>query len=365
MNPLHDNALTNWCELPTALGTFRMYDAGNDKLRVVCFGDIRSQGQRPLLRIHSSCIASELFGARDCDCADQLREAMKLIAAEQRGIICHVHQEGRGHGLSAKIRAVGIMQREHLDTVEAFDALGLQQDVRTYGDVVALLADLGVAEVRLITNNPRKRDYLQNSGIRVDMVSTHPVSRLENHEYLLTKNAKLGHHLPLGGDGAQTSDPIRFYHSDQPWGWLSNFSQHAVCINDRVWPTVEHYYQSQKFTGTPNEEVIRVAETPTKAKLCAEALSKAHCRERWDLVKEQVMLDGLRAKYRQHPDLGRMLVRTAERTLVEHTALDSYWGDGGDGTGRNRLGVLLMQVRAELGDAAESELHRGIEDRGA
>lgn len=363
MNPTFDTTLANWCVLPTLLGDFRMYDSGNDLLRVVCFGDLRAQGKQPLLRIHSSCIASELFGARDCDCADQLREAMKLIATEQRGIICHVHQEGRGHGLSAKIRAVGIMQREHLDTVEAFDALGLQQDVRTYGDVVAVLKELGVDDVRLITNNPRKRDFLQSAGIQVEMVSTHPIPRAENHEYLLTKNAKLGHHLPLGNEGEQTSEPIRFYHSDQLWGWLSNFSHHAVCVHDRVWPSVEHYYQSQKFIGTLNEEAIRLAETPTQAKLRAEELGKTHRREDWELVKEQIMLDGLRAKFRQHPDLGRMLLRTAERTLAEHTALDSYWGDGGNGAGKNRLGVLLMQVRAELRHA-ESNGPRGLEEQG-
>lgn len=364
MNPVVDNTLANWCVLPTLHGDFRMYDSGNDLLRVVCFGDLRAQGKQPLLRIHSSCIASELFGSRDCDCADQLREAMKLIATERRGIICHMHQEGRGHGLSTKIRAVGIMQREHLDTVEAFDALGLQQDVRSYGDVVALLKEFGVDDVRLITNNPRKRDFLQSANIRVEMVSTHPISRAENREYLLTKNAKLGHHLPLGNDGGQTSESIRFYHSDQPWGWLSNFSHHAVCIHNRVWPSVEHYYQSQKFIGTPNEEAIRLAETPTQAKIRAEELGKTYRRENWECVKEQIMLDGLRAKFRQHPNLGMMLLETADRTLVEHTALDSYWGDGGNGTGKNLLGVLLMQVRSGLRDA-ESKVHRGVEERGA
>lgn len=364
MTPTFDKSLANWCVLPTLLGDFRMYDLGNDSLRVVCFGDLREQGKQPLLRIHSSCMASELFGARDCDCADQLREAMKLIATEQRGIICHMHQEGRGHGISAKIRAVGIMQREHLDTVEAFDALGLQQDVRTYGDVVAVLQELGVDGVRLITNNPRKRDFLQNAGIRVEMISTHPVSRAENTEYLLTKNAKLGHHLPLGHDGGQSSEPIRFYHSDQPWGWLSNFSHHAVCIQDRVWPSVEHYYQSQKFIGTPHEEEIRLAETPTKAKLRATEYGKNHRRADWELVKEQIMLEGLCAKFRQHPDLGSRLVRTADRTLIEHTALDSYWGDGGDGTGMNRLGVLLMQVRSGLQDPY-STMRCGSGERGA
>ncbi|MGQ0628458.1 MAG: NADAR domain-containing protein [Phycisphaerales bacterium] len=348
MSPSFDNTLSNWCELPTSLGVFRMYWSGNDLLRIVCFGDLRAQGPTPLLRIHSSCLASEIFGAHDCDCADQLRESLQLIANERRGILCHMLQEGRGHGLSAKIRAVGLMQRQQIDTCEAYDALGLQQDVRTYGDVVALLKELGLDDVRLISNNPRKRDFLQGAGIRVEMVRIPAIVRPENDAYLRVKNEKLGHQLTLGDEGELTSGAIRFYHSAKAWGWLSNFSHHAVFLHDRVWPTVEHYYQSQKFAGTPNDELVRLAETPTQAKQFAEELAKSHRRDDWEFIKEQVMLVGLKAKFRQHPDLGRMLLRTAERTLVEHTALDSYWGDGGNGTGRNRLGSLLIQVRSEL-----------------
>lgn len=343
-----NSAFGSWCELPTTLGIFRMYDSGDERVRILTIGDIRAQGSHPLVRIQSSCMASEIFAARDCDCADQLRESMKLIATEGRGIILHLHQEGRGHGLSTKIRAVGMMQREHLDTTEAFDALGVEQDIRTYSSVVALLNGLGIDSVRLISNNPRKRDFLQASSIRVEMVSTHPVSRPENREYLQTKNAKLGHHLPLGDDVDQSSNPITFYHSDQPWGWLSNFSDHAIFMRSRVWPSVEHFYQAQKFVGTPNEEVIRLAETPTQAKLRAQEIAGSHRRVDWDLIKEHVMLEGLRAKFSQHPDLCRSLLATGERKLAERTTSDSYWGDGGDGLGRNRLGTLLMQVREEL-----------------
>jgi len=363
MTPLVDTTFANWCELPTTLGTFRIYDAGNERVRIVCFGDLRAQGEQPLLRIHSSCIASELFGARDCDCADQLREAMTLIATRGSGIIFHLHQEGRGHGLSVKIRAVGKMQRENLDTVEAFESLGLQQDVRIYEDVVGLLKALGIGTVRLITNNPRKREFLEIAGIHVEMVSTRPILRADNHEYLKTKNAKLGHCLPLEDAGVNASKPILFYHSAQPWGELSNFSHHPVFLHARIWPSVEHYYQSQKFIGTLNEEAIRMAETPIQAKGRAEELGKTHLRVDWELVKEQVMLDALRAKFRQHPDLGRRLLGTGERALVEHTADDSYWGDGVDGIGKNRLGALLMQVRSELRET-EQQGPYGLKGRG-
>jgi GTP cyclohydrolase II len=348
MNPTSDLNFTDWCVLPTPMGDFRMYDSGDDLVRVVSLGDLLEQGEQPLVRVHSSCLASEVFAARDCDCADQLRESMKLIATEGRGIILHLHQEGRGHGLSLKIKAVGEMQRGGVDTVAAFESLGLEQDIRSYEDVVWVLRALDITAVRLITNNPRKVRFLESAGIRAEMVNTHPVVRAENRDYLATKKAKLGHQLPLVDDDETTSLPIHFYHSDQPWGALSNFSPHAIFLDDRVWPTVEHYYQARKFTGTTHEEAIRTSDTPMLAKRRAQELARESRRADWDAVKEQVMLDGLRAKFSQHPDLRVLLIRTGDRALVEHTENDVYWGDGGDGRGENRLGQLLMAVRAEL-----------------
>lgn len=338
----------SWCVLPTPMGNFRMYDSGCEHLRVVCLGDIREQGVRPLLRVHSSCLASEVFGAGDCDCADQLRESMKLIATEGRGLIIHLHQEGRGQGLSLKIKAVAKMQRAGLDTVEAFEALGLEQDVRRYDDALGVLRLLGIDAVRLISNNPRKVNYLESHGIRAAMVNTHPTVRAENENYLVTKKAKLGHSLPLEINGSSVRESILFYHSDQPWGELSNFSRHAVFLFERIWPTVEHFYQAQKFAGTPNEEILRCAATPTLAKRLAADFAIERRRADWAEVKEAIMLAGLRAKFRQHPDLRSRLLESGDRLLVEHAPNDAYWGDAGDGTGKNRLGTLLMQVRAEL-----------------
>ena len=332
-----------------------MYDSGDEHMRVVCLGDLRDLGARPLLRLHSSCLASEVFGASDCDCADQLHEAMKLIAHEGRGLIVHLHQEGRGHGLSLKIKAVRKMQRDGLDTVEAFDALGLEQDVRSYDAAVQLLQFLGIGDVRLISNNPRKVLHLEERGIHVVMVNTHPTIRAENAEYLATKKAKLGHRLPLDMDDEQGDGEIRFYHSDQPWGELSNFSRHAVFLLDRIWPSVEHFYQAQKFAGTPNEDRMRCLATPTLAKRRAQELTDARRRGDWPDVKERVMLEGLRAKFHQHPDLRSKLLGSGVRLLVEHTQCDDYWGDAGDGSGENRLGKLLMQVRSELRQHAEHQ----------
>lgn len=345
--------LDNWCALPTPMGDFRMYDSGDEAIRVICLGDLREQGTEPLLRMHSSCLASEVFGAVDCDCADQLREAMKLIATEGRGLIVHLHQEGRGQGLSQKIKAVRAMQRDNLDTVEAFEALGLEQDIRTYEPVVRLLRQLEISSVRLISNNPRKISYLTRHHISVAMVNTHPNIRPENDGYLKTKRAKLGHQLPL--ELHHVEEAVRFYHSDQPWGELSNFSRHAVFIDSRVWPTVEHFYQAQKFAGTDLEERIRRCQTPMLAKIRATELSEAHRRPGWDDIKERVMLEGLRAKFTQHPDLAERLLSSGDRLLVEHTRNDVYWGDGGDGHGANRLGHLLMEIRAELRRALDDK----------
>lgn len=343
---MYDSSLDNWCILPTPMGDFRMYDTGDEALRVICLGSLREQGREPLLRLHSSCLASEVFGAMDCDCADQLRESMKRIAREGRGLIIHLHQEGRGHGLSQKIRAVHAMQQDGLDTVEAFDALGLAQDARSYRKAVDLLHALDIAAVRLISNNPSKARYLQQDGLHVEMVGTHPTIRPENAEYLETKRTKLGHHLVLESTDAEIG-AVRFYHSDQPWGELSNFSGHAVFLRGKVWPTVEHFYQAQKFAGVEHEESIRCCRSPALAK--QRAAEHAEFRRRdWDSLKEEVMLEALRAKFGQHPDLRRRLLATRERLLAEHTDRDRYWGDAGDGTGRNRLGLLLMQVRAEI-----------------
>ena len=119
--------LTSYCELPTLYGTFRMYDTGNESLRVVTFGDINKLGSNPLVRLHSSCLASEVFAAQDCDCADQLRESMKVMAHDGSGIIFHLQQEGRGQGLSNKIQAIYKMKTEGLDTAESFQIWGLNR----------------------------------------------------------------------------------------------------------------------------------------------------------------------------------------------------------------------------------------------
>ena len=323
-----------------------MYDAGNEEVRVISMGDVNSLGKLPLLRIHSSCLASEVFGANDCDCADQLRESMKLMAIEGEGIIIHLHQEGRGQGLSKKIRAVRLMESDGLDTVEAYEHLGLEQDTRNYDSAVGILKSLEISAVRLISNNPRKRNFLQMNDIEVSSVRTHPNIRPENEVYLGTKNQKLGHQIPLEGIRLN-QDEIRFYHSDQPWGEFSNFSQHSIFIDEINWQTVEHYYQAQKFIDMELKERIRLSETPVLAKITAMGMKDLR-RKDWAELKESIMLKALRRKFTQHPELAKRLLSTSPQRLVESTSNDAFWGESLDGIGQNRLGELLMLVRTEL-----------------
>ncbi|WP_432463465.1 GTP cyclohydrolase II RibA [Agarivorans sp. QJM3NY_33] len=352
-------SINNWCDLPTPMGTFRMYDSGDEGIRIISYGDIYSLTEGSLLRMHSSCLASEVFGAIDCDCADQLREAMKLMAHEQGGLIVHLHQEGRGLGLARKIKAVHLMQYQDLDTHEAFEKLKYEQDIRTYFPVVKLLKHLDVGHVRLLSNNPRKIAFLQESGLKVTTLNTHPNIRPENAEYLATKNDKLGHMLPLE---KLSKGKVEFYHSDQPWGELSNFSKHSIFLKNKIWPTVEHYYQAQKFSDTENEELIRRAATPTLAKQLSRNISASLIRQGWPSIKQEIMLEGLRAKFSQHPDLRELLLSSGDQLIAEHTENDPYWGDAGDGSGANHLGRLLMKLRIEL-NAQAGSLHNTVNRR--
>ena len=140
---------------------------------------------------------------------------------------------------------------------------------------------------------------------------------------------------------------INFYSTSGEYGCFSNFSRHAIHLKGKRWPTTEHYFQAQKFAGEPDEEEVRRANKPMLAAQMGRD-RKRPLRRDWEKVKERVMLDALRAKFTQHEELKAVLLGTGDAVLVEHTANDSYWGDGGDGSGQNRLGQLLMRVRTEL-----------------
>jgi N-glycosidase YbiA len=140
---------------------------------------------------------------------------------------------------------------------------------------------------------------------------------------------------------------LSFYRTGDEYGYMSNFSAHPVEIDGKRWPTTEHYFQAQKYAGTEHEERVRAAKKPGDAA----RLGRDHSlplRSDWEQVKDDVMRVAVRAKFTQHEDLRAGLLATGEETLVEQTTDDHYWGCGSSGTGKNMLGRILMEIRAEL-----------------
>jgi ribA/ribD-fused uncharacterized protein len=146
---------------------------------------------------------------------------------------------------------------------------------------------------------------------------------------------------------SQQGDVIHFYSTRDEFGCFSNFSRHPVRLKGKRWQTSEHYFQAQKFAGTEHEEAVRRAESPAVAARLGRS-RKLPLRRDWEAVKDAVMRVAVLAKFTQHEDLRAILLGTGDAVLVEHTENDSYWADGGDGSGRNRLGEILMSVREEL-----------------
>ncbi len=142
--------------------------------------------------------------------------------------------------------------------------------------------------------------------------------------------------------------PIYFYNqNEEPYGRFSNFSKHGITLNGKYWPTTEHYFQAQKFAGTLHEEAVCRMPTPKAAAQWGRNRSLP-LRADWETVKDEVMRRALYAKFTQHPELRRLLLTTRNAEIVENSPIDRYWGCGKDGTGKNRLGVLLMELRDQL-----------------
>jgi GTP cyclohydrolase II len=149
----------------------------------------------PLVRLHSECLTGDVLGSLRCDCGEQLTEALALIATEPSGVLLYLPQEGRGIGIANKIRAYALQDRG-LDTVDANLALGLPVDRREYASAAAILRELGLRQVRLLTNNPLKSAALEKYGVQV--VERVPLSvppNAVNREYLRTKADRMGHLL--------------------------------------------------------------------------------------------------------------------------------------------------------------------------
>jgi N-glycosidase YbiA len=140
---------------------------------------------------------------------------------------------------------------------------------------------------------------------------------------------------------------IHFYRTGDEYGFLSNFSRHPIYRGGESWLTVEHYFQAMKFEGTPHYDEIRQAKSPMVAARMGRSRERP-LRTDWEDIKDAIMHDAVLTKFMQHPIIRVHLINTGDATLVEHTSNDSYWGDGGDGSGLNKLGLILMQVRDKI-----------------
>ena len=186
--------------LPTDYGEFRIIGYrslnSNEEFVVLGQGDLRKD-RATLVRIHSQCLTGDAFGSVKCDCGQQLRTAMKLIAREGRGAIVYQQQEGRGIGIINKIRAYAL-QDEGADTIEANEKLGLAVDLRCYEQCAEILRDLGLKRVRLMSNNPEKMRALEEMELDVvERVSLVIPSTDAARSYLRTKKERMGHLLEL------------------------------------------------------------------------------------------------------------------------------------------------------------------------
>jgi 3,4-dihydroxy 2-butanone 4-phosphate synthase/GTP cyclohydrolase II len=196
-------------KLPTPAGEFKALayksDIESGEHLALVMGDIQN-GPPVLVRVHSECLTGDVFGSLRCDCGEQLHIAMQMVAKEKRGVILYMRQEGRGIGFHNKLCAYAL-QDKGLDTVEANLSLGFGADLRDYGIGAQILVDLGLKDIRLLTNNPKKVVGLEGYGLKV--VNTVPIivePNPYNRKYLETKQKKMGHILKFSDEKSEGSD---------------------------------------------------------------------------------------------------------------------------------------------------------------
>ncbi len=187
-------------KLPTKYGSFRLIpfrQLSNNREHIAMIKGEWNDDEDVLVRVHSSCITGDIFGSLRCDCGDQLHKAMKMIEKEKKGVLVYMNQEGRGIGLFNKMKAYKL-QEQGRDTVEANIELGFDADERDYGVGAQILRNIGVKNMRLMTNNPVKRIGLEAYGLKiVDNVPIEIPPNEHNCKYMKTKRDKMGHYLEL------------------------------------------------------------------------------------------------------------------------------------------------------------------------
>jgi GTP cyclohydrolase II len=341
------------CTLKTLEGDLLQYDIGNDNIKIITKTPIEQLDKNSIvIRIHSSCTNSEVFGAIDCDCANQLEEYKRLLLKIDNGILFYINQEGRGHGYGMKISIVRNMQSKKVDTYEACQIMGLKDDIREYKEVAYILKKLGINTVNIATNNPKKLQDLQKYGITVKRIKKKLVTHYTHNsiEYLISKQDKANHkdliidETYLFEKYPDKEDKIFFYEKYDEYGGFSNFSNHMFSLEGKSWRTSEHYYQAQKFKRDSLEyRTVQYAKTANEAKVIAHSY-KYHYQD-WNKKRIYFMHNGLIEKFRQNLNLQQDLLNTKESYIVENANDDDYWG-----VGKNILGRLLMYVRDELRD---------------
>ena len=197
-----ESLIEKTCEvkLPTKYGDFRLLSykqTTTNKEHLALVKGNWEENEEVLVRVHSSCFTGDVLGSLRCDCGDQLRNSLEMIQKKGKGVVVYMNQEGRGIGLSNKIKAYEL-QEKGMDTVDANIALGFKADKRDYGIGAQILRDLNIKKINLISNNPKKRAGLKGYGIKI--IKNIPINTCSNEHndfYLKTKRDKMGHDLKL------------------------------------------------------------------------------------------------------------------------------------------------------------------------
>jgi len=344
-------------DIPLDQGKFALQTTNDESIKLLVHGELWTD-KRPLVRVHSSCTHSEVFGAKDCDCDSQLQSAKELIAGYGAGVIFYLEQEGRGHGFLTKLKIVDSMKKQNINTYEACEQLGIEEDKRNYHQLIQLMRDTGLSHFTLLTNNATKlQPFSKYFDIKKRMILGDYND--DNYAYLMSKSQNTHSDLFIT---KQTLDAvnfcrqmptIKFYEVTDAYGFLSNFDRRPIYREGKIWPTAEHAYQAQKFLDPELRNTIRGTirgsireeKDPNIAKKIADQ-HKEDIREDWEDIKIAVMCAVLKDKLSQYTELKQQLLNTGQSEIIEYTEKDKFWGRGACGAGHNYLGKLWMFLRA-------------------